>query len=306
MIDMTVTVQRLTQLLEERQTHLYDQVHPASQVHFQSFSQVGIDGHSYQLTRSAQRLFAQKLRVPIEYLLRCPEDLQEVNLNYWVESLGETPLFVRFEEEQVRAVFSLRYKPIDHVEIAERLKQSFPGEKKVRFSLSDELLLIKLIDVLENFKTDQDEFSPGVAIVNSETGYSAFSIEGFFLRLVCTNGLIAETAVSNRTRHIKENALENFDQLVSTVYLEAGNLRDKLRISMDREVDNPAATFANFSKRFGLIRKEEEAVVQAWDGGRTMFSIINAYTSAANRPALPLEEVYRFQRIGGMILSMVK
>jgi hypothetical protein len=175
MIDMTVTVQHLNQLLEERQAQLYDQVHPASHVHFESFTEVAIDGQAYQLTRSAQRLFAQKLKVPIEYLLRCPEDLQEVNLNYWVESLAETPLFVRFEREQVRAVFSLRYKPIDHVEIAERLKQSFPADKKVRFSLSDELLLIKLIDVLENFKNDQDEFSPGVAIVNSETGFSAFS-----------------------------------------------------------------------------------------------------------------------------------
>jgi len=35
-------------------------------------------------------------------------------------------------------------------------------------------------------------------------------------------------------------------------------------------------------------------------------SIINAYTSAANRPELLLEDVYRLQRIGGIILSMVK
>jgi len=306
MTDSTLTVKEIKEFLDKRQTRLYDQIHPASAVIFQSFAEVKIDGHSYQLTRSAQRLFAQKLRVPIDYLLRCPEHLQEINLNHWVRSLEETPLFVRFEGEMVRAVFSLRYKPIDHVDIASHLQKAFPREKKVHFSLSDELLLIKLIDSFQTFKADQDEISPGVAIVNSETGFSAFSIEAFFLRLVCTNGLITETAVSNRTKHIKENALENFDQLVSNVSLEAGEIGDKFRISIDREADNPLSTFSSFNHRFSLTKKEEEAVAQAWDGGKTMFSIINAYTGAANSPDMPLEVSYKLQRVGGIILSMVK
>ena len=34
--------------------------------------------------------------------------------------------------------------------------------------------------------------------------------EAFFLRLVCTNGMITETRFSNRIRHIKENVLAGF------------------------------------------------------------------------------------------------
>jgi len=308
-METVITMKEAKDFLEERQTHLYDQVHPASAVNFQSFDEVVIAGHSYQMARSAKRLFAQKLQIPIDYLSRCSEHLQEINLNHWVRSLGDGPLFVRFYDEMVRAVFSLRYRTIDHVDIVSRLIKSFPGEKEVRFSLSDELLLIRLIDSLQKFNISgirKDEISPGIAIVNSETGWSAFSIEAFFLRLVCTNGLITETAVSNRTRHIKENALENFDQLVSMVYLEAGQVREKFYISKDQEAKDPLATFTSFNHRFGLTKKEGEAVAQAWDGGKTMFSIINAYTGAANSRDLPLEVSYKLQRVGGMILSLVK
>jgi len=58
--------------------------------------------------------------------------------------------------------------------------------------------------------------------------------------------------------------------------------------------------------RIDLIKKEEELVTLAWDGGNTMFSIINAYTGAANGPGLPLEVSYKLQRVGGIILSFVK
>jgi putative RecB family exonuclease len=102
-MDKTLTIREVKDWLEERQTHLYDRVHPSSAVHFLSFKEVEIDGQPYPLTRPAQRLFAQKLQVPIDYLLRCPEGLQQTNLNHWIRSLGETPLFVRFEREKVRA-----------------------------------------------------------------------------------------------------------------------------------------------------------------------------------------------------------
>jgi hypothetical protein len=39
-----------------------------------------------------------------------------------------------------------------------------------------------------------DEIVPGVSFANSEVGLLAFSIEAFFYRLVCTNGLIAKTS----------------------------------------------------------------------------------------------------------------
>jgi len=308
-MEKLIPIKEVEEVLAKRQADLYDEIRPSSAVQFISIEEVDVDGRRYQMTRSAQRLFAQKLQVPLDYLSRCPQNLQEVNLNYWIRSLGETPLFVRFERDQVRAVFSTRYKPIDHVDIAGRLGEALSEDREVEFSLSDELMLIRAVNHGQTFKIDGsngDEISPGIAIVNSETGWSAFCIEAFFLRLVCTNGMITETRFSNRIRHIKENVLAGFANSVSMVSLEAVVMRDNFRISRDQEAADPLASIFSFNRRFGLTKREGEKVVESWDGGKTMFSIINAYTSAANRPELLLEDVYRLQRIGGIILSLVK
>jgi len=37
-----------------------------------------------------------------------------------------------------------------------------------------------------------------------------------------------------------------------------------------------------------------------------MFSVVNAYTQAAQFPELPAEASYRLQRVGGMVLGVVK
>jgi hypothetical protein len=299
----------IREILTERQSRLYDQVQPSSVVRFRSLEEVAIAGRHYGLTRSAKRLFAQKLQVPLEYLARCPEDLQADNLNYWIRSLEETPLFIRFDQDRVRAVFSTRYRPIDHLDIAGRMADIFPAEREMSFSLSEELFIIRALDPERTFKmidVSEDVIRPGVAIVNSETGWSAFSIEAYFLRLVCTNGLIAKTKVSNRIRHIKEGALLEFSQSISLISAEAFALQDKFRISRDQEAADPVATLTAFNKRFGLTRLEAELAFQSWDGGRSMFSLINAYTSAANSPSLPLEVSYKLQRVGGMILGLVK
>jgi hypothetical protein len=73
-------------------------------------------------------------------------------------------------------------------------------------------------------------------------------------------------------------------------------------------VDNPLATIGSFNKQFQLTKKEAEAVTHAWEfeQGFTMFHVINAYTRAAHEGDLTAEESYRLERIGGMILAMVK
>ena len=40
--------------------------------------------------------------------------------------------------------------------------------------------------------------------------------------------------------------------------------------------------------------------------GRTMFHVINAYTRAAQDPGLDTEEAHKLEKVGGLILSLVK
>ena len=73
-------------------------------------------------------------------------------------------------------------------------------------------------------------------------------------------------------------------------------------------MDNPLATIESFNRQFQIGEKEREAVEWGWhqEPSRTMFHVVNAYTRAAQFEGLSAEARYRLQKVGGMVLGMVK
>jgi hypothetical protein len=139
-------------------------------------------------------------------------------------------------------------------------------------------------------------------------GLSSLKISAFFLRLVCTNGLVAKTQISAAYRHVSVKILDEFPNVLSEVGSQLSRQRDKFRISIESKVDNPLSTIESFNRQFGLAKMETEAVSwgYAFEPGGTMFAVINAYTRGAQFPDLSAESGYRLQKVGGNILSMVK
>ena len=64
----------------------------------------------------------------------------------------------------------------------------------------------------------------------------------------------------------------------------------------------------SFNHQFQIGGKERDAVKWGWEQemGNTMFHVVNAYTRAAQFEGLPAEASYRLQKVGGMVLRMVK
>jgi len=73
-------------------------------------------------------------------------------------------------------------------------------------------------------------------------------------------------------------------------------------------VDNPMASIETFSRRFGLSQNEAEIVKKAFvmESGDSLFHVINAFTAAAKSEGLTTVDVYKFEKAGGQILSLVK
>jgi len=82
----------------------------------------------------------------------------------------------------------------------------------------------------------------------------------------------------------------------------------KMRLSIESKVDDPRASIITFGRRFGLTSEETQEVQTAWDcePGYTLWAVIQAFTSAAKANHLSAEQAFRFQRTGGMILSLVR
>jgi len=156
--------------------------------------------------------------------------------------------------------------------------------------------------------SEKDRIVPGISIANSEVGILALSIEAFYYRLVCSNGMIAKTAVDARYKHISHKVLDEFPRVLEGVVSQSRNGRDQFLVSAQTPVDNPEQSIETFARQFQLSHKEAEVVKQAFylEQGATMFHIIQAFTRAAQNPGLSPTDAYRLEKVGGYILSMVK
>jgi len=290
----------------------YDEIIPVRDMEFDSFDNMTIGGNEFEVLPSAQRLIANRLRIPQSYLSRCPEYLQSDNLNYWLEreQKNRETFFCRFSGNKLRGLFTQRYTALDHMEVLTKmLEYGFDPSCEVHFSLDESMMLLKVPEYGRMFRlTEKDKVVPGISIANSEVGLLALSIEAYFYRLVCSNGLISETAVSSRFKHVSRKALETFPQVLSDVVYQSQYSQGRYQMSMQTHVDNPMATIELFSKQFQLSQDETEIVRKAYylEQGATMFHVINAFTAAAREPDLTAIDAYKMERVGGQILGLVK
>ena len=305
------TFQKAKEQVELMAANCYDESIPVLDMKFDSLDKIWISGGEFAVLPSAQRLFANRLRVPHAYLVRCPGDLQANNLNYWLgqESKQRDTLFCRFDGQQLRAAFTDRYKCLDNIDIVQRMTEfGFSAETEVHVNLNSELMVLKVPDYTRMFGFNGDRIAPGISVSNSEVGIQAFSIEAYFYRLVCTNGLISKTAVASRFRHVSLKALEEFNDIIRQVIYESHYNQERLALSTETRVDDPLATIGSFSRQFQLNKREAEAVERAYsyEQGFSMYQVINAFTRAAQDRQLNGEESHKLERVGGDILALVK
>ena len=285
-----------------------DRLIPVDDVSFNDLERVCISDATYNMRPIAQQSICWRLGIPSNYLRKCPPDIQQKNLNYWIKHEKNEKLFFRFDQGEVRAIFTPRYVPTDNKEVLDRLlEHGYKPDTRVQCSLDDEFMLVSVPDERESFRVNGDRMTPGISVSNSEVGLAALSISTFTLRLVCTNGMISKTAVSASYRHVSAKLLSNLPGVLNELKEGFGQQREQFKISLESKVENPEATIESFNRQFELRNEEKEAVewALAQEYGFTMFSVVNTYTKAAQYELLPAESRFRLQKVGGMVLGMV-
>ena len=308
----TTTLENVINIVNEKSANHFDQIVAVDDMRFDSLRQIDISGQTFRVLTSAQRLLANRLRVPYSYLSRCPEDLQADNLNYWIsqESRNRQNLFCRFDGNHLRAVFTERYTPIDNLEVLHKMSDyGFNLDQKIQFSMDEEMMLVKVPEYNRSFLlAENDKVVPGISIVNSEVGILALSIEAFYYRLVCTNGLISKTKVDARYKHISRKVMDEFPMVLEGVISQSRYGHDRFRISAETAVDNPESSIETFARQFQISQEQTQIIKHAFyeEPGLTMFHIINAFTRAAQNSVLSATEAYQLEKTAGTILGMVK
>jgi len=303
-----ITLNEAFDRVDKLSKHCMDKVVDVPDISFDSLEWVRFGNEPHKLRVVAQRSISNRLGIPHSYLRKCPTDIQATNLNHWIKKERNKQLFVRFDADEVRAFFTLKYTPVDNFEVLERLDSlGYDPETKVQCHLDPEFMSLSIPDGNNSFEINGERMTPGISLSNSEVGLASLTIAAFVLRLVCTNGLIRKAEIGSSYRHVSTKILSEFPQVIEQVSYELGKQKHQFKLSMESPVDNPDSTFASFNRQFQLNKPEKEAVQWGWmkEYGGTMFNVVNAYTRAAQLDGLPAESAHRLQKVGGNILGML-
>ena len=309
-MDNITTLEKVSDLVNEMSKNCFDKNVTVEDFSFDNLETVRIgDTETHLLREIAQRSISYRLGIPYQYLSKCPPDIQAMNMNYWIEHEKNDQLFFRYDGDDVRAIFTPKYKPVDNFEVMERLDSLGYGlDTRVQCKLDQEFMLLSIMDGKKAFHINGDKFKPGVSISNSEVGLASLGIAAFVLRLVCLNGLIRKTEIGASYRHVSTKILNEFPEVLDNISYELGKQKDQFKLSLESQVDDSLSTINNFNRQFQLDKVEKDAVEWAWphEMGDTMFNIVNTYTRASQFPGLSAESSYQLQKVGGNILGMLK
>ena len=308
----TATLENVINVVHQQSINHFDEIVPVNEMQFDSLTQMWVSGRRVEILPSAQRLLSNRLRVPHSYLSRCPAELQAKNLNYWIEQERQQreTFFCRFDSNRLRAVFTERYTAIDNMEVLTKmLEYGFDTDGEIQFALDDEMMLLKMPEHSSAFYlAGKDKIVPGISIANSEVGILALSIEAFYYRLVCTNGLITKTAIDARYKHISRKVMDEFPDILRGVISQSRHGQDRFLISTQTHVSNPESTIDTFARQFQIPQEEAQIIKAAFflEQGATMFHVINAFTRAAQDGRLSASGAYRLEKAGGQLLNLVR
>lgn len=313
-MESITTLGHVHQQVTDMAARHWDEEIPVKDVAFNHLQSIRIGLDTFPLRPAAARSISNKLGVPFQYLARSTQEVQAYNLNHWLRRENREKLLFRFDGDEVRAIFSIKYCAMDNLAVIDRmLEMGFDEKSKVQASIDDEFMMLNVPNPQQAFEIGKnDKMMPGLGIANSEVGLSSLKVSLFLLRILCTNGLLAmDKAAGFSKRHISTNILPDLPDMIRNISANLDSHKDKLRISLESSVSNPEETLKAFNRQFQLGVPEQKAVEWGWNlegvmNNATMWHVINTYTKASQHKDLSAEQSYSLQTVGGQVLQMVK
>ena len=288
----------------------------------------------FEITDWAHGQLSQKTGIPKKYYdkLRTAgkADLLADNVNAWIGSVGKRML--RTQRGAVRAIVSDRFLRIDNDFVVGVLKERMnangldmtdPGVVK-RCHISDTRLYVQVnVPHQEAEIRRGDRVIQGLILSNSEVGASAFTVEPFLYRLVCSNGLIAPHSLSrihlgsrneegellsDTTIDLEKELLKSkVTDIVNSVFDEEVFLKwvDQLKETTEVHIPSPTTTLDKAFDSFNLFDDLKPKVLDEMirEGDNSQYGLVNALTAVA-RDVPNFEDMITIERVAGEISTM--
>jgi Domain of unknown function (DUF932) len=279
-------------------------------------AQVVLDGVNggMSLKPIAHAQMAATLGIPKPYydrMLSEQPDLLAANVNRWLSTQPAKKL-VRTLDNQVRAVLSDSYRPLDNYDLAEAvLPKLIDLQAEVKSSeVTDSRFYLKAVtERIQGVVKVGDVVQAGVVISNSEVGQGSLRVEALDFRLVCLNGMIRDQAIRKahlgraaRGQDAIEDAREYFRtetriaddrafflkvQDATAAMFDATRFDkrlDQYREALGQKIErDPVEVLEVTARRFSLNEGEKAGIMKhlIQGGDLTRWGLANAITRAA-------------------------
>jgi hypothetical protein len=271
------------------------------------------DISNFTINSVAHDQIGAKLGIPSRYYNRMLEkepQLLATNVNTWFQKEPEDRM-IRTLDGKARAFLSDRYRRIDNHEIAMAVLPIIAGMEGATVEsceLTDKRMYLKVVNPrIETEVAKGDIVQSGILISNSETGLGAVSVMPLVYRLVCKNGMIANTA-GKRKNHVgrSNDGDDNFEiyrsetiiaddkafvmKLQDIVRATADMIQferivSSMKISQDAKITSPdvPAVVQLAAKSYGLFERESQSVLDHLIRGEelSLYGLANAVTRHA-------------------------
>ena len=271
------------------------------------------DSKQMEITPTAHRQLATRLQIPYAYYERVMNNnpvLLAENVNNWLGQTQNKRMIRTYQADGstvwdlMRADLSNKYLTFDNEDVAEAVLPVMFDEKLeiISSNVTEKKLYIKAVtDKLTGEIEKGDVVRGGVIVSNSEVGYGSVNVQAFIERLVCMNGMIAET--SFRRRHIgashditdllsrdtlnktSEALVGQVQDVVRNVLSNEGfnNVLGKLRETTETEIAKPIDAVEIIQKQFKFTDDEKDSVLNHLikGGDTTKWGLTNAVTRAS-------------------------
>lgn len=271
------------------------------------------DSKQMEITPTAHRQLATRLQIPYAYYERVMNNnpvLLAENVNNWLGQTQNKRMIRTYQSDGstvwdlMRADLSNKYLTFDNEDVAEAVLPVMFDEQLeiISSNVTEKKLYIKAVtDKLTGEIEKGDVVRGGVIVSNSEVGYGSVNVQAFIERLVCMNGMIAET--SFRRRHIgashditdllsrdtlnktSEALVGQVQDVVRNVLSNEGfnNVLGKLRETTETEIAKPIDAVEIIQKQFRFTEDEKDSVLNHLikGGDTTKWGLTNAVTRAS-------------------------
>jgi len=301
--------QRVQQKVLEREMGKEDITVPLADIKF--VDDVGaIDVRSYGRLLVSELAFSQlctRLKVPTDYMVRCPLNLRNANMSYWIEQNDERKVMLRVrkfpESDQdkegigiLRAVLPSSYEPIDNGRIIDWIGaaiEHWDGKLGIQHArigeVSTHVRLIFKPSVPINEDMDHP-FHFGVHVSDSEVGERGFATdfisfrpnhEAGFLHLVEGSHLVSQRHIHIDFKMLRRDFAESF----AVAQENQESVTELLNNAAVVNIRDPHSYIRRLVRHYRLTNDFAETVIHAYEAEplATKLGIALAVSRASKR-----------------------